>query len=715
MTERRDRSEASGDVVLIDRHVFASNVSAFDTAWRTFGWTPAIAGERAGRLEESVPWATLAAQAERPPHLRGSAAEVLGADNFDRLPFAFIPLDGRLGFSVWGAIGRDAHGPEWRVLTHTLLFDRSTFELLAGYPAGLLSDEQLGAWFREMVESSSFDRPTPLAPVAVPLTPETRTRFERARLRELGRLRQRLADRRGGAAALEQQLVTLYEALAASQGNGHLRRIALRTRGAVDDALFVRFAWLSLPLADRAEVFFTTQQRKAVTPSATLLLLPESEWGQFVPEATRLLNFAAASDQHAVSTGRRLWARLAAQDVSALAGLSARVERRGWRIIARDDVARLDALSSWREQVRRAGLTQALARELIVIECTSAWTARVRWNALGHALGCAARSAKANPRLRARDALESLRAVPPSSVSRVTHAAVRALARGDLGDRQAGALLRILTASGPERVTPITELLRLFDQERALVEPLLEHGDGPLALFRAAAELALAGHSAAAYLADQAIARMPEPRVPARETLGTRPSTDPRALRWAATVTDSILRHGEPPTRNAGLLIDNVHPEWLVHVEILDRLTAALAAMSEEGQRVARQAAALAARLVAKVLESLNGRGLSTSQTEAVLRLSWIELVHSTGPTAVERHGAGDRRAALRALVQLLVARPPLPLFLRVRRILLTTALPHFRNRPDLEHWRPQLEQYCPALAARISPPTAAGPDHSRS
>ncbi|MGH7555392.1 MAG: hypothetical protein ACREMQ_20515, partial [Longimicrobiales bacterium] len=380
----------SGDIILIDRHVFASNASVFDTAWRTFGWTPGIAGERSGRLEEAVPWATLAARAERPAHLRGAADEVLEPGNFDRLEFAFLPLDGRFGFSVWGAIGRAGAAPEWRVLTHTLLFDRATFDLIAGFPFALLSDAKLGRWFREMVEHSPFEQPETLAPVAVPVAPDTRARFERARLREITRLRDRLLSLSGDAAALEQRLAQLYEALAITQAGGPVKRVALRARNGIDQALLVRLAWLSLPIADRAEIFFTTEQRKTQSPAATLLVLPESEWGQFVPEATRLLERTASAEEREVSAGRYHWARAVARNARVLAALSARVDTRAWRLIARDDVARLDALQRWRERTVRAGLTQSAVQELIGIECSlAASTARVRWRALGHTVGVA--------------------------------------------------------------------------------------------------------------------------------------------------------------------------------------------------------------------------------------------------------------------------------------------------------------------------------------
>jgi hypothetical protein len=429
-------------------------------------------------------------------------------------------------------------------------------------------------------------------------------------------------------------------------------------------------------------------------------VLPESEWGQFVPEATRLLERAAPAEEREVSAGRYHWARAVARNARVLAALSARVDTRAWRLIARDDIARLDALQRWRERTARAGLTQSAVQELIGIECSlAASTARVRWRALGHTIGVAVRSGSEDPSLRASRALDAFRAIPHERAECALRAGVRALARGDARDRQAGALLRVHAA---EDVTSVTELMRLFDHERVLVTPLLDHPNGPLALFRAAAALALAGHAAADLLAEIAIVRMADPTEAIREMFAAVPSHDPRTVRWAVTVVDAVLRFGAPEAKTIECLIDVANALWLVQDGILRRLTAALASQAEEDPAEARRAAVLGSKLLHKVLVSANGDGLSTAQVDAVLRLSWIELLYGSGTTAVERHGLDYPHAAVPALVQLFTSSPPLPLFLRLRRMLLHMPPSHFADRPDVERWRPKLEQYCPALAARF-------------
>ncbi|MGH7553637.1 MAG: hypothetical protein ACREMQ_11490, partial [Longimicrobiales bacterium] len=130
--------------------------------------------------------------------------------------------------------------------------------------------------------------------------------------------------------------------------------------------------------------------------------------------------------------------------------------------------------------------------------------------------------------------------------------------------------------------------------------------------------------------------------------------------------------------------------------------TRALATLAGEDPARARRAAVLGSKLLHNVLVSANGDGLSTTQVDAVLLLSWLELLHGSGTTSVERHGLEYPRAAIPALVQLITSSPPLPLFLRLRRMLLQMPPSHFADRPDVERWRPKLEQYCPALAARF-------------
>jgi hypothetical protein len=687
---------AATRVLRIDRHAFASNASSFDTAWRTFGWTAGIAGERAGRLEEAVPWAKLAARAEQPALLRGTAEGVLAPENFDRLNFAFLPLDGRLGFAVWGAIGREPRAAEWRVLTHTLLFDPEAFDRVAGNPFALLRDAPLNRWFTEMVEREHFERPAELEAVELPLARTTRTDFEKARLRELKRLRDRLVATDMDAATLERRLATVYEALAHALVTPGVPRVAIRSRGAPADSLFLRLAWLSLPLEDRAAVSFTTEQLRTEKPAAMLLLLPESEWGRFVPEGTRLLDFSSANGREP-SPGRSHWARSLVLHPEAHGALARHALSRRWRILGRDDVARFDEVLRWREQ-SSGRITIEAARELLRIETTPRHGhARVRWRAAGHVIGVAVKGLKVDPRDRAAHAAMLLREVPSARAELVARAAIRTLARGDKADRQTAAFIRLHAARPDHAITPLSELMRLIDEE-PLVDDVLEHRDGPAALLEGAYALMLGGHAAGDVLAARAIARFGDPAEPVRLTLATAPAADPRAARAARVVLDHLLAGVARPT-DLETVIRAIHPEWLTRGDVLGDLTTKVESLGETAA-TAPAAAGLAGRLLRTALDVGTG-ALSIGEREAMLRLAWLEL-SNTGSSTLERYGLDRPGAALPVLIQLLVSTPPLPLFLRLRALLLHTTAPDAAARPELERWKHDIERDCPALHARI-------------
>jgi len=684
--------------LILDRHAFASNVSSFDTAWRTFGWTPAIQ-DRAGSLEEAVPWATAAARADQPARLRGRAQDVLDPANFDRLHFAFLPLDGRLGFSVCGATERVRGAPEWRVLTHTLLFDHDAFDRLAGFPFALLRDSDHDAWFRAMIERVSFDEPALLEPVVVPASAASRAHFERARLREIARLRDLLIARYGGADRLQSRLAQMYEWIAATQASGTTRRVALRSDAGNAEALLARLAWISLPVAERAAIFFSTEQRKMESPPATLFVLSEVEWGRFIPEATQVIDAAGTWPDREISPGRAYWAATVAHDVALHGRLSAAAERRGWRLIARDDVARLEALLEWRNGGRDA-LDYDAARELIAIETHAAnGSPRVRVRALGHVVARATQASSEDPGVRAMRALELLHLLPSTARIAAVRAAVRTLARGSDADRQSGGFLRLAAAQAIGS-THTVELLRLLDVESALVPPLLRHSEGPLALFHAGRSLARAGHMAGEHLAELAVPQLHDSRIAITEALNAHTPVDARVRRWLAAVLRIVLQHSGATPEIVARVIDDWNPAWLLGEEILRRLTAALWEAAND-QQVRPASAQQSARLLAMIL-ALNGDGLSSAQVESILRLSWLESMHGHGPSALERHVADYPHAAVPVLVQLLVSSPPLPLFLRIRRLLLRLPQSHLAGRPELERWRAALAESCPALHARM-------------
>ena len=78
---------------LLERHVLSSGPALVDSGKDTFAWTPGLAGERAARLKNEVPWGVATAGADQPPRLEGRG--VLSEDNYLRLHFAWI--DGREG------------------------------------------------------------------------------------------------------------------------------------------------------------------------------------------------------------------------------------------------------------------------------------------------------------------------------------------------------------------------------------------------------------------------------------------------------------------------------------------------------------------------------------------------------------------------------------------------------------------------------------------
>ncbi len=270
--------------IALDRHLFASNASAYDAAWESYGWTPGLDRARAGRLEERVPWAADLADRDAPPVLiDGSAgarsAGAAEAPGIGALPEAFLPMDGRLGFSVSGIV-RETDAPDRprsrpRVATHTLLFDLEQFEVMDGYPQGMHLAEAPRAhvsagpprpaeWFVRMRRRVP-DVPQRLSPVT--LSPD------RERLRAL-----RLADaRRSVAIAAEAAgldgakawLLTAIERLASAVGGdptspARARLEATCEPGWEDAATaLVRAAWLTLPIVDRRRVRYATPPLKA--------------------------------------------------------------------------------------------------------------------------------------------------------------------------------------------------------------------------------------------------------------------------------------------------------------------------------------------------------------------------------------------------------------------------------------------------------------------
>jgi hypothetical protein len=683
--------------IVVDRHAFASNASSFNTAWETFGWTPALEGARASRLEEQVPWATLAARAESPARLSGPYERVIAPANFDRLQFGALPLDGRYGFSVWGAIG-ERRGGEWRVLTHTLLFDDDGFDLMAGFPQGLLTIAGRSDWFRELVERSTFTARAPLAPITLERTRATRAAFEQARRAEIARLRARLLPLAGGAARLEAELATVLEALARTRNGGPIRHVALRSVADGRTELLVRLAWTALPLADRADTSFVTEQRRTDAPRATLFGLPDAEWGQYVPPNTQLLEPDRPHTAD-IARGRQEWARSIARDEEAAHDrLSAQVDSRRWRVVGRDDVGALETIQAWRGRWRAGDDRPALAGELLALEGGNRLHVSGRVRAAGHVAALAhAASADASGAL-----IAAFRPYPAAATTLV-RAAVRTLARNGEAGRARALRLRCEAIQDPPLVPP-DELFRLFDREAYLLEAL-GTSDAATALFRAAVAAGCAGHVQADRLIAAALPTLPDPVAELARIPESRAASDPRVGRVLAQATERVLdAHADRAPDGLASFVEGLDAALLLQAPLLDVLIRWCEAHAD-GERTDVD---FVVRLGCALLHALRTGTASNGVRERVLRVLWIEE-RSGGGRAASRFAGEAPADAAAVLIPLLVVPAPLPVFVGLRQ--LVGNLPHAAGNERMRPWLAELEDYCPALHERLT--AAAAPIHA--
>lgn len=243
---------------LVDRHVFASNASAYDAAWSTVASTPALEGVRAGRIEERIPWG---AGLERERDAPVLAAESGAVSPLAQLPLAYLPMDGRTGLSVTGLIrGR---GGRVRVGTHTLLLDKEVFEAIDGFPLGLFAPGASGVepaeWFPEF-RRTPVGAEAGLEPLRIP-TRASRAAFGAARLSAVSSLAGWVGGRMGEAEA-RGLLAAVFDGLAGAADTGALVVLEPGPTYAGDRGSWIRnvvlLAWLSLPLADRYAAYFSS-------------------------------------------------------------------------------------------------------------------------------------------------------------------------------------------------------------------------------------------------------------------------------------------------------------------------------------------------------------------------------------------------------------------------------------------------------------------------
>ncbi|MGD2068241.1 MAG: hypothetical protein PVI57_06105 [Gemmatimonadota bacterium] len=487
----------------LDRHLLASSATRWDTAWRTYGWTPALEGPRASRLEEAVPWGTRSARLDRPPRLSGSVADVLAPGNLARLGRAYLPMDGRLGFSLWGAVGESRVGSEWRVATHTVLLDEDAFRRLSGHPAGLLAPGGTPApWLRSLAEGIDLGEPAPLPPIRVDGSPSLREAMARDRLAELRALLRTLrASRSDGGAGLAAELADVYEALAAAVEGTSLKHVAVRVGEDEGGRALLRLVWLSLPLEDRLRVFYVTEQRRAERPPGHLLGLPEDEWGRFVPGDAWILG--ASEPLGPVSPGRRHWARLlaAGDGLAAFERADGRAEGSGWRIVGADDLRPLAEHARWRREWKTEGPTVGAVEALLRRERGRPGGPRL--GAVGDALGRVV-AAGAPPA----EAVGLLSGLDGDAVEVVVRGAVRVL-RGRGRRADAGRVRAAATEAFGGRGTLARGLHRMVDRESDALRALLGAADGPGALVRAAFRPAAAGDPVALEIGRLSVAARP--------------------------------------------------------------------------------------------------------------------------------------------------------------------------------------------------------------
>ena len=628
--------------IRIERHVLASNASSFDTAWRTFGWTPAIAGEAASRLEEQVPWATTAAASEAPARLAGAAEDVLDPANADRLDYAFLPIDGRLAFSVWGAIGeRRSDAGEWRVATDTLLLDAEAFDAIAGNPFAL---------FRELVRRgnawTALAEPAPLEPVVLECDGAIRAAYEAERLREIERLRDALVGRIG-AADLVARLAALYEAIARLRRPPGPRHVAMRDTPNRAAPLLARLAWLSLPFADRIRTSFTTEQRRTQRARATLIVLPR-EWGDFVPEGALLSNGRSAGD---IAPGRGFWAKAVAGNAAGarLHSLERCAAARGWSLLDRDDFAAVRAGAEWSDAWLRDGPSRRLAERLVQNETERESPAGPRLRAVGRVAALAA----LHDRNAASEAdtltwlLDLARRTGAGAV-RALRAAIRSLqTQNDDARRLAGALR---CASIARRVVPVAELRRLFDAERA------------------------AGETIAAACRGTASAPTSAPAAAPSVAASTAAPRTGRAL-------------ADPLRAAAGVVL----------IDDLGTLTPLIRLVHEHaGAPFAR---AFASDIFLDAAAASDGSDFDDAVMETLLRLLWMQP--DSGAALAERALVDYRDTAARLLVRLMTAPAPLTTFLAMRRLLLERVLPG-TGLADTSRLQ-RLRSFSPALAVHLA------------
>ena len=690
-------SDRSGSKIRVERHVLASPADSFDTAWSTYGWSPGIEG-RTGALEEEVPWGSHRAREDEPAKLSGRAESIVAPSNLDRLGSSVLSLDGRIGFSLWGAVGEGPARNGWRVVTHTLLFDEEGFRRIAGHPEGLLGTEASPApWLRALTESERFDEPAPLEPLVLSGTESLTQSLERSRLATIRRFRQRLLEAGRTVESLGLELAGAYEALAASMRGEGVEHVVVRGSGALTSCL-LRLVWLSLPLEDRVRAAYVTEQRKTERPRGHLLGLPGAEWGRYVPDGSFVVG---EDDDRTPGPGRIRWGALVADPdaEAAFTRLDSRALVRGWRLVSGDDLRVEGEHDSWRSAWRVEGPGVEAAIGLVEREVVR--TDGPRFGAAGCALGSALARRPSEDSIER--VLRTAWMLGGNRAASLLRGVVRTLRMGGADGPRVGAVVRCRAAARGDGELG-RELHRLVDRESDALRALLGAPEGGNELVEAAAPLAARGDKVGRELL----------RLGAAEADWTASWTEELAVHLAeladareggpgwsgvADVMALILETLRAEQRDPEVVGTTVESLFSVLKPLaLPAVAGALVEMLQAGREPMRPQgnadpnAAFAEVLVRRLVTVAGGAGLPEESVDGVLRLLWV-----AGSTRALCELADRPSVMVAVLAQLLVAPAPVPLFHRLRRDLVRT-IETGGPAQGLEPWMDRLGVYAPGV-----------------
>ncbi|MFL5384013.1 MAG: hypothetical protein ACJ8GN_15940 [Longimicrobiaceae bacterium] len=557
-------------VVRLERHVLGSGPALVDSGKDTFGWTPALAGERAARLKSEVPWGIPTARMPDPPRLEGDPASVLGRRNLERLRFAVLPLEQRMGFCMWGAVGdRTPERAAWRVITHTVLVDGAAFRALAGNPFALLELPESRAWLADLLRPGAFDERRELSPITLRATPETAWKAESLRRREMELLRGRLAELMGRD-DLARWLAAIYAALSAASAVP----VALTTSDDHRYELLIRLAWLSLPLRDRLVVSFSTEQGASAARLPRLAALDPAEWRGRAPDhALQLTAEKLASLKP--TQGQVAWAEdvvegrprdVPGKKLRAHGRAHSRAAAAGVRMLADDGASLLYRYAALRAAVLAGSGERA---ESVIGELAKEQRDRLlsRAGFAGFLLGAAARRVSGGPLTAARRVLDAIAGTPaaepgegaPREVHpRMVRAAVRALAHPRHAPAVPGAGNDPLAAAGILRSLSVADGMVAPDALAALAPggseagagaAAVRHVEGAEALLNALARLN-GGGGRFQSLSDAAVQAVASDRTRLEALLADLPFSAGAAT-WGVSLYRAAAAAGVLPTREA--------------------------------------------------------------------------------------------------------------------------------------------------------------------